>query len=136
MATDVVRLDPSDPKATVCGTCGAAWDDSVSTSVTPTPAGRCPFEYDHDYSDDGDNVTEPAYIMLLNDGETFTNLDNCMVIKVPAKYAEDIENIEDFLTMADSRISEERDLFAKSIVAYFEERDNDFRFVSYIPKEG
>lgn len=45
---DVVRLDPDDPRATVCGDCGAAWDDSVSTSRTPTPAGRCPFEYDHD----------------------------------------------------------------------------------------
>lgn len=43
----VVRLDPSDPRATVCGTCGAAWDDSVSTSLTPVPAGRCPFEADH-----------------------------------------------------------------------------------------
>ena len=47
--SDVVRLDPSDPKATVCGTCGRAWDDSISTSVTPTPAGRCPFEYEHEY---------------------------------------------------------------------------------------
>lgn len=44
---DVVRLDPTDPRATVCGTCGAAWDDTVSTSVTPTPAGRCPWEADH-----------------------------------------------------------------------------------------
>jgi hypothetical protein len=43
----VVRLDPSDPRATVCVTCGAAWDDTVSTAVTPVPAGRCPFEADH-----------------------------------------------------------------------------------------
>lgn len=43
----VVELDPADVRATVCGTCGRAWDDSVSTAVTPTPAGRCPFEYDH-----------------------------------------------------------------------------------------
>jgi hypothetical protein len=46
--SDVVRLDPSDPKATVCGTCNRAWDDSISTSLTPTPAGRCPFEYEHE----------------------------------------------------------------------------------------
>lgn len=46
--SDVVELDPSDPKATVCGTCGRGWDDSVSTSVTPAPSGRCPFEYEHD----------------------------------------------------------------------------------------
>jgi len=45
----VVELDPSDPKATVCGHCKRGWDDSVSTSVTPVPSGRCPFEYDHVY---------------------------------------------------------------------------------------
>lgn len=31
-----------------CGTCGRSWDDSVSSAVTPTPGGRCPFEYDHE----------------------------------------------------------------------------------------
>lgn len=30
-----------------CGTCGRAWDDAVSSSVTPTPSGRCPFEDNH-----------------------------------------------------------------------------------------
>jgi hypothetical protein len=30
-----------------CGECGRSWDDSVSTSMTPTPAGRCPFEAFH-----------------------------------------------------------------------------------------
>lgn len=42
-----VELSPTDPRATVCGDCGRGWDDSVVTSVTPTPAARCPFEYDH-----------------------------------------------------------------------------------------
>lgn len=46
--SDVVELDPSDPRASVCGECGRGWDDSVSTAWTPTPAGRCPFEYEHD----------------------------------------------------------------------------------------
>lgn len=47
---DIVKqIDPDDPKATVCGHCGKAWDDSISTSMTPTPSGRCPFEYDHEY---------------------------------------------------------------------------------------
>ena len=44
----VVELDPADERATVCGACGRAWDDTVSTAVTPVPAGRCPFEYDHE----------------------------------------------------------------------------------------
>lgn len=30
-----------------CGQCGLSWDDGASTSRTPTPAGRCPFEYFH-----------------------------------------------------------------------------------------
>jgi hypothetical protein len=30
-----------------CLTCGRSWDDSKSTAVTPTPSGRCPFEYEH-----------------------------------------------------------------------------------------
>lgn len=44
----VKEIDPSDPKATVCGNCGRAWDDSISTSMTPAPSGRCPFEYEHE----------------------------------------------------------------------------------------
>lgn len=30
-----------------CGTCGRAWDDAKPTAYTPTPSGRCPFEYFH-----------------------------------------------------------------------------------------
>jgi hypothetical protein len=132
--SDVVELDPSDPKATMCGTCGRGWDDSISTSVTPTPAGRCPFEYDHVYEDNEDKMTDNTYIMLLNDGETFTNLDNCMVLKVPAKYADSTEDIEEFITTANSYNPDEREMFDHSIVAYFEERKNNFRFVTYVPK--
>lgn len=46
-ANGVVELDPADVRATTCGTCGRAWDNSVSTSITLTPSGHCPFEYDH-----------------------------------------------------------------------------------------
>lgn len=31
----------------VCGTCDRYWDDGAVTSMTPTPGGRCPFEYYH-----------------------------------------------------------------------------------------
>jgi hypothetical protein len=31
-----------------CGTCGREWDDAVPTGWTPTPSGRCPFEYFHE----------------------------------------------------------------------------------------
>lgn len=30
-----------------CGNCSRMWDDSIATSYTPAPAGRCPFEYFH-----------------------------------------------------------------------------------------
>jgi hypothetical protein len=30
-----------------CGTCMRSWDDSIPTSMTPVPSGRCPFEYYH-----------------------------------------------------------------------------------------
>lgn len=38
--------EPAKDRAT-CGTCGLSWDDGIATSWTPTPAGRCPFEYFH-----------------------------------------------------------------------------------------
>lgn len=30
-----------------CGGCGRSWDDGIVTGMTPTPSGRCPFEYYH-----------------------------------------------------------------------------------------
>src|ERR1044072_7673117 len=30
-----------------CNACGRSWDDDVSTSYTPAPSGRCPFEAFH-----------------------------------------------------------------------------------------
>lgn len=48
-----LSIDPEDrhdgrSEPTQCGTCLHWWDDAVITSMTPTPAGRCPFEYDHE----------------------------------------------------------------------------------------
>lgn len=51
-----------------CGTCGLSWDDGKSTSMTPTPSGRCPFEHFHNYADGdpdfgpGDEELEPEDI--------------------------------------------------------------------------
>jgi hypothetical protein len=41
--------DPAD--VATCGHCGRSWNDAASTSVTPAPSGRCPFEYEHTYPD-------------------------------------------------------------------------------------
>lgn len=44
----VQPIDPAKAKDPVtCGHCGLTWDDSISTSITPAPSARCPFEYFH-----------------------------------------------------------------------------------------
>lgn len=48
----VVELANDDPAATVCDYCHRGWDDTVATALTPTPAGRCPFEYEHTDAED------------------------------------------------------------------------------------
>lgn len=53
-----------------CGTCGRSWDDAFITGRTPTPAGRCPFEAEHDEEDEGDDrepVAFRVYVMLTLD---------------------------------------------------------------------
>ena len=45
-----------------CGVCGLSWDDGVTTSITPAPSARCPFEEyhedeDEDEDEDGDKWT-------------------------------------------------------------------------------
>lgn len=42
----IEAVDPATPGAIVCGECGLAWTKDI------TPAGRCPWEYDHDGDDD------------------------------------------------------------------------------------
>jgi hypothetical protein len=37
-----------------CGHCGFRWNDALITSMTPTPSGRCPNEYGHEYDDEGE----------------------------------------------------------------------------------
>lgn len=44
----VVPHKANDKMAT-CGHCNLSWDDTIPTSWTPTPSGRCPFEYFHKY---------------------------------------------------------------------------------------
>lgn len=50
-----------------CGTCGRTW----SSLTTPTPAGRCPFEYDHEDEDEDDGLSDvneiDAVIMMTRD---------------------------------------------------------------------
>jgi hypothetical protein len=41
-----------------CGHCGRSWDDSVVSSMTPVPAARCPFEYEHEDDDEADGTPD------------------------------------------------------------------------------
>lgn len=41
----VAANNPAPTKFATCGTCKRSWNDSKSTGFTPTPSGRCPFEY-------------------------------------------------------------------------------------------
>lgn len=54
-----------------CGTCGREWDNSVVTAVTPAPAGRCPFEHEHESEDDAE--TQPEMIDLTPNADGFVN---------------------------------------------------------------
>lgn len=44
-----LRHDQPAASRYTCGTCGLAWDNAIITRWTPTPGGRCPFEYYHKY---------------------------------------------------------------------------------------
>ena len=55
-----------------CGHCGRSWNDAAISSVTPVPAGRCPFEYEHADEDEptikvGDVVYMEGASALLGD---------------------------------------------------------------------
>ena len=43
----VLRANSRAKDRCTCMTCGRSWDDGISTSMTPTPSGRCPFEAFH-----------------------------------------------------------------------------------------
>jgi hypothetical protein len=43
-----IQASTPGPGVLECGECGFRWDDTLITSLTPAPAGRCPNEYNHD----------------------------------------------------------------------------------------
>lgn len=55
LTTDAEVAAAVDPA--ICGYCGLIWDDGKSTGFTPTPGGRCPFEYFHEYRDEDEGYT-------------------------------------------------------------------------------
>lgn len=79
-----------------CGTCGREWDDGIVTSMTPTPAARCPFESFHD-DDDGDDETATVEVRF-SDG-TIARWGNVN--------AADAERIESVIGMADTVLDDD-----------------------------
>jgi hypothetical protein len=43
-----------------CGACGLTWNDAAVSSKTPTPGGRCPFEYVHEEAEELKKLRELA----------------------------------------------------------------------------
>lgn len=75
----VQPVEHDGPTIATCGTCGRKWDDSKSTSMTPVPSGRCPFEPFHaDPEEDEDGPDEDG-----NYTYTFT-----VTVKVPGDHDE------------------------------------------------
>jgi hypothetical protein len=48
--------EKAEDKAT-CGHCGLSWDDGISTSMTPAPSARCPFEQFHIHDEEENTLT-------------------------------------------------------------------------------
>lgn len=51
----ITAVTPDTPGALTCGICGASWAEDI------TPAGRCPWEYDHATPDE----IEGSYLLPL-----------------------------------------------------------------------
>jgi hypothetical protein len=57
---------------TQCGVCLRWWDDAIVTSMTPVPAGRCPFEYDHPSTELESAVSDTLTLTFSSDASTGT----------------------------------------------------------------
>lgn len=57
---ELVRDENGEPivRVATCGYCRRSWNDAAISAVTPVPAGRCPFEYEHEYPDDAIDAGE------------------------------------------------------------------------------
>lgn len=63
-------------------------------------------------------MNKPEYVMVLNDGETYTSLDGCVIVKVPADYSDDIDL---FVAKNHSLDPDNRSEFDRAVVGVFEE---------------
>jgi len=60
------RPEGEKPQWMQCGLCKTWWDNSLITSKTPVPSGRCPFEWEHVEPKPEPNIKKkPQYPGLL-----------------------------------------------------------------------
>lgn len=67
-----------------CGHCGLSWDDGTSTTYTPAPAGRCPFEQWHQEN----GHTSPRLIPEDFEVKPFIVCEQCDKVCKPAKHTD------------------------------------------------
>jgi hypothetical protein len=60
-AYDIGEVPPTTPGAIVCGTCGAAWLEDI------TPAGRCPWEHNHNYPAGDEDTSIDVWLRFAED---------------------------------------------------------------------
>lgn len=82
---------PAPPGAdiTTCGTCHRSWDNSLITSVTPAPAARCPFEYEHEHEPPEGECTEAETIIGATAAVKGWTPEDC--IRLLCEFVEDQE---------------------------------------------
>ena len=69
------------PGATRCYECGLSWKDWISTSMTPVPSGRCPFEAFHE---DPDESLEPGGRIYIDTDTGTWGIDDGNLVIVEA----------------------------------------------------
>lgn len=69
------------------------------------------------------------YLMVLNDGETYTNLEGCMIVEVPDDY--DLEGIEEELKSIQEGPSQMKPGGAKRVYSY---RSSEKRVLGKSPR--
>jgi hypothetical protein len=60
-AYDIGEVPPTTPGAIICGSCGAAWLEDI------TPAGRCPWEYNHGEEEEEEDTPIDAWLRFAED---------------------------------------------------------------------
>ena len=117
-------------KAT-CNTCGLSWDDGISTSMTPTPSARCPFEAFHKQPGSKKNVKAGMVTARQDRGfvENFPEMAEQLKEAVAA-VAEQVAHEDET-----SGIREVEEVEHKSRDGFISSNDGGYEFSDFVPLE-